>query len=68
MEENNMLQFHSNLSRNSLKLIILCGFGLSPTNTQRGPTEIICSQYQALTSSGDTATTSSSASQALLTP
>lgn len=48
-----MLQFHSNLSRNSLKLIILCGFGLSPTNTQRGSTKIICSQYQALTTSGD---------------
>lgn len=48
-----MVQFHSNLSRNSLKLIIPCGFGLSPTNTQRGSTEIICSQYQALTSSGD---------------
>lgn len=50
---NNILQFHSNLSRNSLKLIILCGFGLSPTNTQRGSTEIICSQYQALTTRGD---------------
>lgn len=48
-----MLQFHSNLSRNSLKLIILCGFGLSPTNTQRGSTKIIRSQYQALTTSGD---------------